>query len=115
MVTSVNSRWLAALARSFTRFSTPIIPGVENLVKRQRMIFDTTNVQTYPDVYMKLCEVFHQVRREGGRTPRIAFKVNTQAVLPGPPRVAEQRKQPCGDQAQCSGTHRRPRPSPSPP
>ena len=43
------------------------------------LIFDTTNAVTYPDVYMKLCEVFAQVRREGGRTPQIAFMVNTKA------------------------------------
>ncbi len=43
------------------------------------LIFDATNAITYRDVYMKLCEVFEQVRREGGRTPQIAFMVNTQA------------------------------------
>jgi hypothetical protein len=43
------------------------------------LIFDTTNAVTYTDVYMKLCEVFRQVRREGGRTPQIAFMVNTEA------------------------------------
>ena len=43
------------------------------------LIFDTTNAVTYPDVYMKLCEVFAQVRREGGRTPQIVFMVNTKA------------------------------------
>jgi hypothetical protein len=43
------------------------------------LIFDTTNAVTYPEVYMKLCEVFQQVRREGGRTPQICFMVNTEA------------------------------------
>jgi hypothetical protein len=43
------------------------------------LIFDTTNTLTYPDVYLKICEVFRQVRHEGGRTPQIAFMVNTQA------------------------------------
>jgi hypothetical protein len=43
------------------------------------LIFDTTNAVTYRDVYMKLCEVFRQVRQDGGRTPRIAFMVNTEA------------------------------------
>ncbi|MGE5609991.1 MAG: hypothetical protein ACM359_12105 [Bacillota bacterium] len=43
------------------------------------LIFDTTNAVTYPDVYRKLCEVFSQVRQEGGRTPQIAFMVNTEA------------------------------------
>jgi hypothetical protein len=43
------------------------------------LIFDTTNRATYKHTYLKLCEVFAQVRREGGRTPQIAFMVNTQA------------------------------------
>jgi len=43
------------------------------------LIFDTTNAQTYPQVYRKLCEVFTDVRKAGGRTPQIAFMVNTQA------------------------------------
>jgi hypothetical protein len=43
------------------------------------LIFDTTNAVTYPEVYRKLCEVFSQVRKEGGRTPQIAFMVNTEA------------------------------------
>lgn len=43
------------------------------------LIFDTTNAVTYPETYMKLCEVFRQVRKEGGRTPQIAFMVNTEA------------------------------------
>lgn len=43
------------------------------------LIFDATNARSYPDVYQRLCEVFRQVRGEGGRTPQIAFMVNTQA------------------------------------
>jgi len=43
------------------------------------LIFDTTNAVTYPQVYRKLCEVFTEVRAAGGRTPRIAFMVNTRA------------------------------------
>jgi len=43
------------------------------------LIFDTTNRITYRDVYFRLCEVFREIRREGGRTPQIAFMVNTEA------------------------------------
>jgi hypothetical protein len=43
------------------------------------LIFDTTNAVTYPEVYTALCEVFTAVRKEGGRTPQIAFMVNTKA------------------------------------
>lgn len=43
------------------------------------LIFDTTNAATYTPVFLKLCEVFTQVRAEGGRTPKICFMVNTQA------------------------------------
>lgn len=43
------------------------------------VIFDTTNRRTYKDVYLKICEVWTQIRREGGRTPQICFMVNTKA------------------------------------
>lgn len=43
------------------------------------LIFDATNAQTYHSVYMALCATFEQVRRDGGRTPQIAFMVNTAA------------------------------------
>jgi hypothetical protein len=43
------------------------------------VIFDTTNRLTYRPVYMKICEVWMQIRREGGRTPQICFMVNTKA------------------------------------
>ncbi len=43
------------------------------------LIFDTTNAVTYTPTFLKLCEVFEQVRSEGGRTPQISFMVNTHA------------------------------------
>ena len=43
------------------------------------LIFDTTNAASYPETVRKICEVFAQVRKEGGHTPRIAFMVNTEA------------------------------------
>lgn len=43
------------------------------------LILDATNAQTYRDIYLALCATFEQVRREGGRTPQIAFMVNTAA------------------------------------
>jgi hypothetical protein len=43
------------------------------------VIFDTTNRRTYREVYLKICEVWTQVRREGGRAPQICFMVNTKA------------------------------------
>ncbi len=43
------------------------------------VIFDTTNRVTYRDVYMKLCEVWMQMRNEGNATPQICFMVNTRA------------------------------------
>ena len=43
------------------------------------LIFDTTNAKSYPEIYMGLCRVFAEVRKAGGRTPQIAFMVNTRA------------------------------------
>ncbi len=43
------------------------------------LIFDTTNAITYRDTYLKLCEVFRAIREAGGRTPQIAFMLNTRA------------------------------------
>ena len=43
------------------------------------LIFDTTNAVTYTPTFLKLCEVFSQVRSEGGSTPSICFMVNTHA------------------------------------
>lgn len=37
------------------------------------IIFDVTNQVTYPRIYRTLCEVFAQARRDGCRTPQIAF------------------------------------------
>jgi hypothetical protein len=37
------------------------------------IIFDVTNQVTYRDKYRALLRVFAQVRREGGRTPQVAF------------------------------------------
>ncbi|MGQ9648812.1 MAG: hypothetical protein ACUVXJ_01730 [Phycisphaerae bacterium] len=37
------------------------------------VVFDVSNQETYPRIYRKLCEVWMQVRRDGGRTPQIAF------------------------------------------
>jgi hypothetical protein len=44
------------------------------------LIFDTSNGATYPEAYLALCRVFHDVRQSGGRTPQIAFLVNTRAT-----------------------------------
>ena len=43
------------------------------------LMFDTTNAVTYRPIYRNLCEVFRQVREEGGTTPQFAFMVNTEA------------------------------------
>jgi hypothetical protein len=43
------------------------------------LIFDTTNAVSYPEVYFRILATFEQVRKEGGRTPQIAFMVNTKA------------------------------------
>jgi hypothetical protein len=43
------------------------------------VIFDATNRRTYREVYLKLCEVWTQIRQEGGRTPQLCFMVNTKA------------------------------------
>ncbi len=37
------------------------------------IIFDVTNQLTYPTYYRALLDVFAQVRKEGGRTPQVAF------------------------------------------
>ena len=37
------------------------------------VVFDVTNQLTYPRSYRALCRVWSQIRREGGRTPQIAF------------------------------------------
>jgi hypothetical protein len=43
------------------------------------VIFDVTNAQTYPMHYMKLCEVFRDIRAKGGKTPQISFLFNSKA------------------------------------
>jgi hypothetical protein len=43
------------------------------------LIFDTSNGETYSQSYLALCQVFQEVRQSGGRTPQIAFLVNTKA------------------------------------
>lgn len=43
------------------------------------VIFDTTNRKTYPEVYLQICKVWSQIRKEGGRTPQLCFMVNTKA------------------------------------
>ncbi len=43
------------------------------------LIFDTSNAETYPQAYLALCQAFRDVRAAGGRTPQIAFLVNTRA------------------------------------
>jgi len=37
------------------------------------IVFDTSNKATYPHNYLKLFEVFRRVRKEGNRTPQVAF------------------------------------------
>ena len=37
------------------------------------LIFDVTNAATYPTVYLKLCEIYRQLRAEGQKTPQIMF------------------------------------------
>jgi hypothetical protein len=37
------------------------------------VVFDVTNRFTYPESYTALCEAWTEVRRNGGRTPQIAF------------------------------------------
>ena len=43
------------------------------------LILDATNALTYRHAYERLCGVFEEVRSEGGRTPRIAFMLNSDA------------------------------------
>ncbi len=37
------------------------------------IVFDTSNKATYPHNYLKLFEVFRRARKEGNRTPQVAF------------------------------------------
>ncbi len=43
------------------------------------LILDATNAETYQKVYLALCAVFSQIRQTGGRTPQLAFMLNTHA------------------------------------
>ncbi len=43
------------------------------------LIFDVTNALTYHPVYMKLCEVYDDVRKAGGKTPQVCFITNSNA------------------------------------
>ena len=43
-------------------------------------IFDVTNAITYPQQYLKICEVFQAVRRDGGRAPQFCFILNSNAA-----------------------------------
>lgn len=43
------------------------------------LIFDTTNANSYPEVYFQILKTFQQIRQEGGHTPQVAFMVNTEA------------------------------------
>jgi len=40
-------------------------------------IFDATNAITYNGQYLKICEVFQAVRKQGGRTPKLCFILNS--------------------------------------
>ena len=43
------------------------------------LIFDTTNAQSYPETVHALGKTFCEIRIEGGRTPQIAYMVNSKA------------------------------------
>jgi hypothetical protein len=43
------------------------------------LIFDATNAETYRKVYMAICAMFQKIRQSGGRTPQLAFMLNTAA------------------------------------
>ena len=43
------------------------------------IIIDVTNAVRYTNIYMKICEVYTQIRAEGGRTPQMCFIANAGA------------------------------------
>ena len=43
------------------------------------LIFDATNAFTYSRIYLKLCEIYSQLRQEGHRTPQICFLTHSSA------------------------------------
>lgn len=44
------------------------------------VVFDVTNGWTYRSNYLRLCQVYTQIRAEGGTTPQIAFLTHTFSV-----------------------------------
>ena len=44
------------------------------------VIFDVTNAVTYAAVYLKLCEIYRQLRAEGRPTPQICFLTHSSAT-----------------------------------
>lgn len=45
------------------------------------VVFDVTNRFTYKKHYLKLCEVFADIRAKGGRTPQVSFLFNSKHVV----------------------------------
>ena len=43
------------------------------------LIFDVTNLSTYPDVYLPLCDLLLEMRAQGFHAPQVAFMTNTLA------------------------------------
>lgn len=41
------------------------------------IFFDVTNAFPYTSVYLKLCQIYTEIRAQGGRTPQIAFLTNS--------------------------------------
>ncbi len=41
------------------------------------IFFDVTNALPYTEIYMNLCRIYADIRKQGGRTPQIAFLTNT--------------------------------------
>ena len=60
----------------------PATNALGRSVPASSVIFDTTNRVTYRDVYPALCDVWSQIRKEGGHTPQVCFMVNTHNAWP---------------------------------
>ncbi|MGD8501256.1 MAG: hypothetical protein PVJ86_11445, partial [Phycisphaerales bacterium] len=43
------------------------------------LIFDATNAVTYSKVYLKLCDIYSQLRQEGHETPQVCFLTHSSA------------------------------------
>ncbi|MBQ2683483.1 MAG: hypothetical protein IJG02_06375 [Thermoguttaceae bacterium] len=43
------------------------------------LFFDTTNAETYPEAYLRLCETLKELQAEGEPVPKITFMINTKA------------------------------------